>query len=427
MNPLLSGLAISDLPLVVLPRTSSRSEPSISQPPRDRPSQTGNSPTPHYPHSRQHTTPNRERRPGWTLSAVEPTHPSLASTNRLSTAGTGRRTQVKEPPKPKRPSNDLFLPAQTLSSKYQKPPRTAQNWATQKRRASVDVTPTVDRIALAGGAEPKQVTVSRSQSLWTHKRGSASVTDGLRDVETRLSRMNPLPEPLTEKQRVMNVRRAKKMQQVFGSDPPQALFQVTHTAPTSGVEADRTEGFDKRGSVSTLSSISTAKLLSPQPISGRQRRVSTSSTIIAPTPPLTPTTPVLPQPEAPEPALPRFEQSFAYSVPMTPPPFSNMLPPDTQKPAVTAGTSKNTGRTETTGKRKERDFRQRRMRAAKLSKFFGVGYQDLEPHLVPGENRTNSRRVEVAIDDRGGFWDRHELRSLEMEDVIVRLRDLRSS
>lgn len=67
------------------------------------------------------------------------------------------------------------------------------------------------------------------------------------------------------------------------------------------------------------------------------------------------------------------------------------------------------------------------MRAAKLAKFFGVGYHDLEPHLVP-EGRTNVRKLEVAIDDGGGlFWDKHELRSLEMEDVIVRLRDLRSS
>lgn len=65
------------------------------------------------------------------------------------------------------------------------------------------------------------------------------------------------------------------------------------------------------------------------------------------------------------------------------------------------------------------------MRAAKLSKFFGVGYQDLEPHLVPG-NRTDVQTLEVAIDDRGGLF-RHEVRPLDMEDVIVRLRDLRSS
>jgi len=67
------------------------------------------------------------------------------------------------------------------------------------------------------------------------------------------------------------------------------------------------------------------------------------------------------------------------------------------------------------------------MRAAKLSKFFGVGYQDLQPHLAP-RSRVSPQKLEVAIDDRGGlFWEKHELRSLDMEDVIVKLRDLRSS
>ena len=76
---------------------------------------------------------------------------------------------------------------------------------------------------------------------------------------------------------------------------------------------------------------------------------------------------------------------------------------------------------------KEKDFRQRRRRAAKLSRFFGVGYQDLEPHLAP-KNRAAPQKLEVVMDDRGGlFWERHELRSLEMEDVIVKLRDLRAS
>jgi hypothetical protein len=68
------------------------------------------------------------------------------------------------------------------------------------------------------------------------------------------------------------------------------------------------------------------------------------------------------------------------------------------------------------------------MRAAKLSKFFGVDYHDLKPHLVPGGVRTDVQKVEVAIDDRGVLpWDRHEIRSVGMEDVIARLRDLRAS
>ena len=194
-----------------------------------------------------------------------------------------------------------------------------------------------------------------------------------------------------------------------------------HKNPASDVESDHTGGIDKRGSVSTLFSIST-NFLSPPTLSDRHLRASTSSTIMAPTPPLTPTTPVLPLPESPmESALPRFEQSFTYTTSTTPLAFSNMLPIDTKKTAATPEPTKSPARTETTGRRGERDFKQRRMRAAKLSKFFGVEYHDLEPHLAPRKKRTGVRKLEVAIDERS------ELRSLEMEDVIVRLRDLRSS
>ena len=68
------------------------------------------------------------------------------------------------------------------------------------------------------------------------------------------------------------------------------------------------------------------------------------------------------------------------------------------------------------------------MQAAKLSKFFGVNYHDLEPHIAARKKRTGVRKVEVAIDERNGLpWDRHHVHSLDMEDVIARLRDLRSS
>lgn len=68
------------------------------------------------------------------------------------------------------------------------------------------------------------------------------------------------------------------------------------------------------------------------------------------------------------------------------------------------------------------------MQAAKLSKFFGVDYHDLEPHIAARKRRTDARKVEIAIDERSGLpWDRHQVRSLDMEDVIARLRDLRSS
>jgi hypothetical protein len=178
------------------------------------------------------------------------------------------------------------------------------------------------------------------------------------------------------------------------------------------------DGFDDRASASTLFSASTINFQPSKP-----RVVSISSTAFTPTPPPTPTTPVLR-----EPALPRFEQSFVHDSRVTPPPFSHTVRPHTHKTVGRSDTSKSAPRSETNVRRKEKEFRQRRVRAAKLSKFFGVEYHDLEPHLTLEGERAEVRKVEVAIDDRGALpWDRHEFRSLEMEDVIVRLRDLRSS
>jgi len=188
----------------------------------------------------------------------------------------------------------------------------------------------------------------------------------------------------------------------------------------SGVESDNTGRLDRRTSVSTLLSIST---ISPQPLSRRQQRgFSIASTFTASTPPLTP------RPGTPESVLPKFERSFACHPSATPPPFSDMYRADIQKTVDTPGASKSTARAETTRRRGERNFRQRRNQAVKLSEFFGVSCQDLEPYLSPKENRTDVRKVEVAIEDRRGLpWDRRELYTPEMEDVIVRLRDLRSS
>lgn len=415
-SPLLPGLSI--MPPSATSWTSGGLAPSMPQSPPQRP------PRPENPYA----------------------HRSLHRTSRPSTEGTRRPGQVMELPDPKRSSEFSYPHTPESPPQYRGSLRPPRNRAMPQRRASVDVTPTLDRIVRAGGAEPKQVTLSRSRSLWTHKdRPTVIGDDSLREA-------NPPREPLTERQRVMNVRRARKMQQVrtdpssdlcflyrgpkiliellyaqvFGSEPPQELFQAMHPNPRSHGGLGRTVEFDRRASMSTLSSVSTADLLSQRPPARRQRAISAASTITTPTPPLTPISPTLPQPETST-SAPRFEQSFTHNPPTTAPPFSHAFPEDTQTTGATPGTIGTLVRAETTGGRKERDFRQRRMRAAKLSRFFGVGYQDLEPHLAP-RSPTNSQKLEVAIDDRGGlFWERHELRSLDMEDVIVKLRDLRSS
>ena len=210
MNPLLSGSASSDLP----------SGSVVLQPLRERPPHIGDVPTPHYPHSRRATT-NRRKRAGGSLPAVEPTFPLLSNIRQPTNEGKNRRLQVAESPKPRRSSEDSFLPIPALSPDLQRSPPASRNRTLEKRRASVDISSTFDRIT--DSAQPKQVTVSRSRSLWTHREGLPTIGDDTLDEETRFGRANPLPEPLAEKQRVMNVRRAKKMQQVcvdFNSDLP---------------------------------------------------------------------------------------------------------------------------------------------------------------------------------------------------------------
>jgi hypothetical protein len=81
-------------------------------------------------------------------------------------------------------------------------------------------------------------------------------------------------------------------------------------------------------------------------------------------------------------------------------------------------------------------FRRRRLRAAKLSRFFGVAYNDLS---IPITTATRERQtsgelspteVGVKIQERGRFWSRAEgcykdyTEDADMNDVIVLLRQM---
>jgi hypothetical protein len=188
MHPLLPGSPTSDLPLIVFSQTRSGSGPLVSQLPRGRPNNTLRS-------SRsRHRTPFDKGK------------------------------QAAELPKPKKISPDLFLPTPV---EHQKRSHTSHNRRAMKHRASVDVTSGMGWIGSTDGAESKQITEPSSQSLWAHKRGQASVGGGVWDRETLLGSVNPLPEPLPERQRVMNVRRAKKMQQVRADTISDSFFHCS--------------------------------------------------------------------------------------------------------------------------------------------------------------------------------------------------------
>lgn len=182
MHPLLSGPATSDLPLIVFSQTCSGSGPLMLQPPQATPR------TPHSPHLQPRTSSDREK-------------------------------HMTESPKPKRPSPDLFLP---IPAEPRRSPRTLRNRRAVKHRASVDVTSAMGWIISADDDGPKQVTTSFNRSLLAHRRGQASEGGAMWDREALFGPVGPLSEPLPEKQRIMNVRKAKKMQQVragYSSDP----------------------------------------------------------------------------------------------------------------------------------------------------------------------------------------------------------------
>ncbi len=81
-------------------------------------------------------------------------------------------------------------------------------------------------------------------------------------------------------------------------------------------------------------------------------------------------------------------------------------------------------------------FRRRRLQAAKLSRFFGIGYNDLvnPVAMATPRNQPEGRAIpsaEVKIQERGWFWGRTEggysrarAQDADMNDVIALLRQM---
>lgn len=224
MDSLISGSFTSDPPLIVHSRTPSKSESPVPQPPWERPPSAGNHSVLHRPPSRHESPLKRENRASWGPSVVEPAFPPPSSTGRSSNEGTNRRVQLAEHPRSGRPPGNSFLPIPLSSPIVQRTPRAARRLSPPP---SVDVAPILDRITL----EPKQVTVSRSHSWRAHKRGRPTIGDDIPEEETGLSRVHSLPEPLAEKQRIMNVRRARKMQQVRADLDSYLFFAIVDLRP----------------------------------------------------------------------------------------------------------------------------------------------------------------------------------------------------
>ncbi|TFK57356.1 hypothetical protein OE88DRAFT_1651035 [Heliocybe sulcata] len=182
---------------------------------------------------------------------------------------------------------------------------------------------------------------------------------------------------------------------MFGSEPPPVLFQITNIPTPSDDELSQLSPIDenKRDSIaSTLLSITAADagagagnspLLTPRE---RRRPHSIASSIVS----------VLPH---------------QYDTPLpSPSPFSTFPHPEsTSSTRPSSSHSRHTARSSS-----ESDiiapasFRQRRLRAAKLSRFFGVDLQQLGPEMsssksrlpIPGLSRSASLSTKLDSEPR---------------------------
>ena len=345
--------------------------------------------------------------------------------------------------------------------------------AASRRPASLDILlPTPGLFTQPNSPGPLHVptngpsSLKRSKSLWTKR---PKTTDGNENMTIQDQDLESGGSGLTEKQRMLNVKRAKKMAQVcvlprhqmillgidlcfshsindlqlFGDNPPTALFQITNIPGGAEVGGAR-NGPDghryERDSLATIISISTTSLspplsavklrdsfmsavttssdvsglllaeesfedgerttvsqgqdiivqtsvgsvpiMSPIPLAGRKATHSTS----------VPNSSGLERLVTNQVYLPSSPFSQPPAVPQTPPPFSNFIPALESRPATAPPASPVPS-----------EFQARRRRAAKLSKFFGVEVNELADALptevVPTRKASVASEGGVTFDD----------------------------
>ncbi|KAJ7130052.1 hypothetical protein C8R43DRAFT_896262 [Mycena crocata] len=244
-----------------------------------------------------------------------------------------------------------------------------------KRRQSLDL----------GSRVPSVPELKRSGSLWAHPQPQRMLDDAAGEFQDRYLR-NFGTGTMSERRRTLNVKRARKMAQVFGQEPPSELIQIQD-------EREKHDHF--RDSTATLSTFLTVAPL-------RDRANSNSSTATVANENV------------------NEDGNGAEGIPATPPPFSTSHVVDDPESS-----------THTTS------FQERRRRAAKLSRFFGVGFQDIDislspetapaPAPAPTPPFSDSRaEVDVKVSGRRfwGFNDRSK--DGDMQEAIQKLRGLRA-
>ncbi|KAJ7783442.1 hypothetical protein DFH07DRAFT_787733 [Mycena maculata] len=213
--------------------------------------------------------------------------------------------------------------------------------------------------------------LKRSKSLWVQQHQRQAVLDDAAGEFQERYAQNFGTGAMSERQRALNVKRARKMAQVFGQEPPSELIHIH----------DERESDHFRDSTATLSTY----LSVTPPLRDRANSTSSSGTV-------------------------PNEVEVDEDMPPTPPPFSTAHVIDD---AVLESPPTN-------------NFQDRRRRAAKLSRFFGVGFRDLS--LPPEAMPLPSPQVEVDVKVGGRrFWTFNDRSKDNMEEAMVQLRGLKAT
>ncbi|KAI9445133.1 hypothetical protein H4582DRAFT_891022 [Lactarius indigo] len=252
----------------------------------------------------------------------------------------------------------------------------------------------------------------RGVSLWTKRRASNEDQRCPLADQGQESGMHP---PLTESQRILSLRRGRKLTQVFGTEPPIALYR----APSRLEDVPSTPDAIQRERTKTYLALSSGDLrFANSERSPRHRSRSSLSSVDSIPPP------------SPHPTMNDVEIEIECD-PTSSHPLSG---PDENPEAQCSRDRPEDGDA----------FRRRRLRAAKLSRFFGVTYNDLTGPIgmaVQGRQDSGEEAISpeaqaagvgVRIDGPGWFWNRADsnhsssegAQDADMNAVIALLRQM---
>ncbi|KAJ7785991.1 hypothetical protein B0H16DRAFT_1488832 [Mycena metata] len=207
----------------------------------------------------------------------------------------------------------------------------------------------------------------RSRSLWSNnsQKRREAMDEAVGEFQDRYLR-NFGTGTMSERQRTLNVKRARKMTQLFGQEPPSELIQIH----------DERESDHFRDSTATL-------LTATPPLRDRANSTTSLGTT--------------------------NDLEVEEEVSRTPPPFVEISDPLSASATTTS-------------------FQERRRRAAKLSRFFGVGFQDISSgDIATLPVATSKEEVDVKVSTGRRFWNFNDRpKDGDMQEAIQRLRGLKA-